>query len=256
MMKQTSWLYRGFSTRTLLATAGTAMACGCGAAESVPEASDTDQSAVRKTTPDEAPTNIITVEDDLSPESRVKPTGPIVDAATASITAKLLTVNGSGCPAGSATLQPIPSANAFTITFQGYSAARGENLAAAETRRNCLFLLEVKAPTGYTYTPTSASLSGDANLLPGSTGQAVVSYYFPGSPGTAVHSHSVAAGAGQWNTAGAFPSESLIYAPCGAAALLAINTSVAIPGESDSPAQSTLSLDPSSTVQFQLRECQ
>jgi len=191
----------------------------------------------------------------LTPSSGTAPTPPpnvgpaLAPSAGVGFSAKVLAANGSGCPQGSATITAT-TADSLTLSFPGYGAKRGGAASIAETRRNCVLVLDVSVPAGYTYALTSASLSGSANLAAGTTGRAITSYYFAGSADDAVTTQALASG--QWSTPGTF--DSAVYAPCNAQRFLSVNTSVVLSGANT--AESSISVDPSTTLKLSLHQCQ
>ena len=179
------------------------------------------------------------------------PTQPPV--ADVGFSAKVLSVNGSGCPSGSATITAT-TADSLTLSIPAYSAKLGGEAAPAYMRQNCMVVFEVDVPVGFTYAVASASLSGTAALPAGVSGSAVTQYFFTGSRESVSNTQPINGDTSKWTAPGVFPSASLVDAPCGAPSYLSFNTALMISGQSD--AESTISLDPSVTLKFVLKKCQ
>ncbi len=216
--------------RTALAMSVAAFACACGAAEPMSNGIDDGQNTMTES-------NAVTA------------------AADGTISAKVLTVNGTGCPGGSATVVASPNADSFGLQFPGYTAALGGDATVAERRRNCQFMLDVSVPAGYTYALANTALSGSANLASGVSANATVSYYFQGSSTTVTATQPIPTGSAKWNATNTFPPDGLAYAPCDGNRNLALNTSIVLSGQSPA-SKSTASLDPNLTVQVKLKKCQ
>jgi len=167
--------------------------------------------------------------------------------------AKVLSVSGSGCPGGSATITAT-TADSLTLSIPAYSARLGGEATPAEKRRNCSLLFDVSVPAGYTYTMTSASLSGTAALATGVMGSAATTYSFTGSAESAANAQPINNGTNKWTSPGVFSAASLVYAPCGAPTFLSVNTSLVLTGEGET--ESNISMDPSVTLTLALRKCQ
>lgn len=159
---------------------------------------------------------------------------------TEKITIDLVTINGSGCPAGTTAVAASPSNTSFTVTYSDYLAQVGVGAKPTDFRKNCQLNLLIHIPQGFTYAIAQADYRGFAYLVKGATGLQRASYYFMGQSPTAMESHSFA---GPYNdnfqTTDATDVASLVYAPCGEERNLNINTELRVSaGESD-PAKTT-----------------
>ncbi len=105
------------------------------------------------------------------------------------IVIKVATVNGSGCPAGTAAVAVSADNTAFTVTYSDYIAQVGGSSDPTAARRNCQLSLLVHVPQGFTYAIASADYRGFAALRPGARGTERASYYFQGSPNTEHRTH-------------------------------------------------------------------
>lgn len=173
-------------------------------------------------------------------------------SADAGLTAKVLSVNGSGCPSGSATITAT-TADSVTLSIPGYSAQLGGDATIGHKRQNCLLVFDVSVPTGFTYALASASLSGTATLAAGVAGSVDTQYSFAGSTESASNTQPITADTSKWTAPGVFPVENSINAPCDAPSFLSLNTALVLSGESDT--ESRISVDPSVTLTFSLKKC-
>ncbi|MET1072355.1 MAG: DUF4360 domain-containing protein, partial [Umezawaea sp.] len=67
------------------------------------------------------------------------------------ITIEVVTVLGSGCPAGTAAVAVSPDNKAFTVTYSRFTAQVGPDSKPIDFRKNCQLALNVRVPQGYTY---------------------------------------------------------------------------------------------------------
>ncbi|HYQ02359.1 MAG TPA: DUF4360 domain-containing protein [Polyangiaceae bacterium] len=177
---------------------------------------------------------------------------PEPPTADVSFSAKILSVNGSGCPSGSATITAT-TADSLTLNIPAYSARLGGEADSTHKRQNCLLVFDVDVPVGFTYAVTSASLSGTAALPVGASASATTQYFFAGGAESVSNTQPINGDTSGWTSPGVFPPASLVYAPCDAPSFLSFNTSLMLTGESD--VESTISLDPSVTLKFALKKC-
>jgi len=103
---------------------------------------------------------------------------------------RVVSVNGSGCPHGTASIHELPGLVGFTATYKNFLAAVGPGN-VVNFRKNCQFGVRMQAPPGYAYTAVSAQYRGYGRLAKGMRGQQETSYYFQGQPQTVSPSHSL-----------------------------------------------------------------
>jgi hypothetical protein len=145
------------------------------------------------------------------------------------ITIDVVTVNGSGCPAGTAAVAVSLDNTAFTVTYSQYLAQVGVGASPTDLRKNCQLNLNVHVPQGFTYAIASADYRGYANLAKGSTAQERANYYFQGSSATAYSTHNLTSPmADDWSVSDQVPIAALVYKPCGVERYLNINTELRV----------------------------
>jgi hypothetical protein len=146
------------------------------------------------------------------------------------------TVNGSGCPAGTAAVAVSPDNTAFTVTYSAYLAQAGGNSDPTAFRRNCQLDLIVHVPQGFTYAIASADYRGFLSLQPGASATQKASYYFQGSPNTVPKTHPFSGSFNDnWEATDSTDVAQLVWAPCGVERNFNINTELRVNAGTQSP---------------------
>jgi hypothetical protein len=157
------------------------------------------------------------------------PSGGFVDPPPDKIVINVATVNGSGCPAGTAAVAVSEDNTAFTVTYSDYLAQVGGNADPTAFRKNCQLSLLVHVPAGFTYAIASADYRGFASLQRGASAMQRASYYFQGSSSTVARTHSYNGPLNDnWQATDVTDWAQLVYAPCGAQRNFNINTELRV----------------------------
>ncbi|HLV71962.1 uncharacterized protein DUF4360 [Actinomadura hallensis] len=161
------------------------------------------------------------------------------------VTIEIATVNGSGCPAGTAAVAVSDDKEAFTVTYSDYMAVTGGSSSPTDFRKNCQINMKVHVPQGFTYAIAAADYRGFAYLQRGASAMERASYYFQGMPQTSAISHSLQ---GEFIDNWQFTDENdvaqLVYKPCGEDRNFNINTELRVfRGTSDPSKTSFISMD-------------
>ncbi|MFI9271043.1 DUF4360 domain-containing protein [Kitasatospora sp. NPDC052896] len=165
---------------------------------------------------------------------------PADDTPPGGFTVGLVSVNGSGCPVGTAAVAVSPDDTAFTVTYSNYLAQVGVGALPTDFRKNCQLDVQVNAPQGFTYAVAEADYRGYASLASGATGVERANYYFQGQPQTATASHSFAGPLDDdWQATDTTGVASLVFAPCGETRNLNINTQLIVNAGSSDPSSTT-----------------
>ncbi|MGW0733760.1 DUF4360 domain-containing protein [Streptomyces sp. NPDC002851] len=161
------------------------------------------------------------------------------------IVIEIATVNGSGCPKGTAAVAVSEDNTAFTVTYSDYLAQAGGSSSPTDFRKNCQLNLIVHVPQGFTYAIASADYRGFASLQPGAKGTEKASYYFQGSPETGSISHSFDGPYGDnWQATDETDWAQLVWKPCGEERNFNINTELRVDaGTSDPSKTSFMTMD-------------
>jgi len=92
----------------------------------------------------------------------------------------VITVNGTGCPAGTAAVSVLPDNTGFTLSYAAYTAQVGVGARSFDFRKNCDLNLLVHAPSGFSYVIASAEYRGFASLAAGAPGLVRGTLFFQG----------------------------------------------------------------------------
>ncbi|WP_331730656.1 DUF4360 domain-containing protein (plasmid) [Kitasatospora sp. NBC_00070] len=154
-------------------------------------------------------------------------------------------VNGSGCPTGTAAVTVADDNTAFTVTYSDYLAQVGPNSLPTDLRKNCQVNLDVHVPQGFTYAIASADYRGFAHLEPGASALQRANYYFQGSPQTVTSTHRFQGPLDDnWQATDSVGVAALVWAPCGEKRNFNINTELRVAaGTSNRNATSFMTMD-------------
>ncbi|WP_370947084.1 DUF4360 domain-containing protein [Amycolatopsis sp. cg5] len=153
----------------------------------------------------------------------VTPVTPVTDEVP--VGAEVVTVNGSGCPAGTA--ETSISGNTFSVSYRGFFAQAGGGASPVDSRRNCQLSVRTSLPPGYTYGLAATSYTGFAYLEAGVSALHRVSLYFQGTSSTvAVDRPFTGPLAGEWRSD--YRPAEIVYSPCGDSRNLNINAELRV----------------------------
>ena len=177
------------------------------------------------------------------------------------VTIDVVTVNGSGCPAGTAAVAASDDRTAFTVTYSQYLAQAGQGSGPTDFRKNCQLNIRVSYPQGFTFGIAQADYRGFAHLQSGATGTEKGSYYFQGMSQTASRTHHFyGPKSDNWQATDRAQISEIVYAPCGELRHLNINTELRVNAGSSSKANSFMTMDStdssvSTKYQFSWKRC-
>ena len=171
--------------------------------------------------------------------------GSIVDPPPDRIVIDIATVNGSGCPLGTAAIAVSEDNTAFTVTYSEYLAQVGGGSSPTAARTYCQLNLLGHEPQGFTYAIASADYRGYASLQRGASSTEKASYYFQGSPNTASRTHTFRGPyEDNWQATDDTDWAQLVWAPCGVQRNFNINTELRVNAGTSSPgATSYMTMD-------------
>jgi hypothetical protein len=147
-------------------------------------------------------------------------------APTEKITLDVKTINGSGCPAGTATASAdVASDNtSFTVHYTNFTAKAGGGASALDARKNCQINVLVHVPQGFTYAIAGVEYRGFAHIESGASALEQANYYFAGTSPTARVRHTYPGPFhGVWRASDTTDVAALVFAPCGEDRNLNIN---------------------------------
>ncbi|MCA2213296.1 DUF4360 domain-containing protein [Jidongwangia harbinensis] len=145
------------------------------------------------------------------------------------ITIDVITVNGSGCPAGTTAVAVAPDNTAFTVTYSEYFAQVGVGSVPNQARRNCQLAVDVHVPGGFTYAISKTDYRGYGSLAKGASATQMARYYFQGQSPTSYASHAFRGPFDDnWQTSDEVEIASQSWYPCGEQRYLNINTELRV----------------------------
>ncbi|MGI5506662.1 DUF4360 domain-containing protein [Lentzea sp. CA-135723] len=179
------------------------------------------------------------------------------------ITIDIVTVNGSGCPAGTAAVAVSEDNKAFTVTYSDYLAQVGVGARPTDFRKNCQLNLRVNVPQGFTYGIAQADYRGFAHLERGAYAIQKANYYFQGMSqnDSAQHRYN-GPHSDDWQATDETEVAAIVYSPCGEKRNFNINTELRVyPGTSNTATTTSfVSMDSTdgaidTTYQFSWKTC-
>lgn len=179
------------------------------------------------------------------------------------ITISVVTVNGSGCPAGTAAVAVSPGNTAFTVTYSHFMAQVGIGAKPTDLRKNCQLNLKVNVPQGFTYGIAQADYRGFASLAKGANGVERANYYFAGMSPTAYSTHTFKGPlSDDWQATDTTDIAAIVYRPCGEIRNFNINTELRVNVGTSDPKKTTSFMAMDSTdgnidtiYQFSWKKC-
>lgn len=171
------------------------------------------------------------------------PTSAPDDPEAPQVRVEVATVNGSGCPAGTARVST--SGRTFSVSYSAFRAQAGGGADDTDSRTNCQLSLRVTLPQGYTYGLARVSHTGFAHLEAGATALHQVSSYFQGSSTTTTRDFPITGPVDdEWEASYRPNPAEIVYSPCGADRNLNINAELRVdPGTSDQSRRSFITAE-------------
>ncbi|GAA5093587.1 DUF4360 domain-containing protein [Nocardia iowensis] len=175
----------------------------------------------------------------------------------------VVTVNGSGCPQGTAAVAVSQDNTAFTVTYSEYTAQVGVGAEPTDFRKNCQLNLKVHVPQGFTYGIAQADYRGFAHLQAGATALERARYYFQGMSPTEFVDHTYKGPLNDdWQATDKTEVGAIVYKPCGEFRNFNINTQLRVDAGTSDPKKTTsfITMDSvdgniSTTYHFAWKKC-
>ncbi|QIS22118.1 DUF4360 domain-containing protein [Nocardia terpenica] len=156
------------------------------------------------------------------------------------ITVDVVTVNGSGCPQGTAAVAVAADNTAFTVTYSQFTALVGVGADPTDFRKNCQLVLQVHVPQGFTYGIASADYRGFAHLDAGATALERARYYFQGDSATEYVDHPLSGFYDDdWQMTDTTDVGAIVFQPCGQTRDFNINTELRVKAGTSDPYTTT-----------------
>jgi len=162
-----------------------------------------------------------------------------IDVPSEPITVSVVTVNGSGCPAGTATVRRLADSTGFTVRYSNFVASVGGSARPTDFRKNCQLNVRVHVPQGFTYAIARVDYAGTANLAAGVSALKRANYYYTGSS-VNNYSNRTFTGplSGRWRDTDTATAAELVYAACGVDRNININSELRVNKGTSSAASS------------------
>jgi hypothetical protein len=162
-----------------------------------------------------------------------------IDAPAEPITLNVVTVNGSGCPAGTAAVRRLADGTGFSVRYSNFVASTGGSARPIDFRKNCQLNIRIHVPQGFTYAIARVDYAGTANLASGATALKRANYYFTGSSVNNYSDRTFAGPlSGRWRDSDTATTAELVYAPCGVDRNININSELRVNKGTSSAANS------------------
>lgn len=151
---------------------------------------------------------------------------------------------GTGCPPGSVASNVANDRQAFTLLFSQFVASIGPGIPISEARKNCTMNIDLKFPSGWTYTIFTVDYRGFAQLDDKVTGAQTSQYYFQGQPQTAtLRTNLVGPRAEDYTIRDTLGLNAVVWSPCGAVRALNINAAVNVNNQNNLTGRGLMTLD-------------
>jgi hypothetical protein len=162
---------------------------------------------------------------------------------------------GTGCAESSATTALSPDNQVATSGFSDFVASAGPSANPDDASRNCLLMLNINVPQGWSYSIESVDIRGFGNLASAATATRKSLYLIAGSP---VHATPTRRFKGpfsdNYNDPDVSPDAPGEWSPCGGGQVLWIATQTEVQSHGQD-AESLLALD-SIDTELQWRRCE
>jgi hypothetical protein len=179
---------------------------------------------------------------------------PTEDAAAPAPVLEIVTVNGSGCPAGDADVKT--DGRTFTVGYHTFLARAGGGSSPLDQRKNCQLNIRVNVPQGYTYGLARTTYEGYAHLQEGATGLARISTYLQGTSPTATVSQPFTGPfSDDWALQYRPGPADVQWSPCGSPRNININAEVRVSLGTADPDRLNFAIVESSRGAVRVRRC-
>jgi uncharacterized protein DUF4360 len=176
------------------------------------------------------------------------------------VTLSVQTINGSGCPAGTAKVAMQSDNTGFRVIYSDFLAQVNGGASPTAIRKNCQVNVQINIPQGFTFAIAWANYRGHASLASGASALERTNYYFQGTSGNNFVDHTLSGPySGSWTATDITAAEDLVYEPCGQSVNLNLNTELRVDAGGSS-STSWISMDASdggiaTLVHFQWEQC-
>lgn len=183
------------------------------------------------------------------------------DAGSGAPTLQITSVSsdGTGCPAGTATVHIASDGRSFDVTYPATFAVQYDASAPATAwSTSCQLTVRFNGPAGYVYLLQSIDYAGKISLVDGARAQLTTTYHSDSEPDPIESDIPFTGPTVQAvQTQALFNSASMVLAGCGATSQLIIDSTLSVSqGSAPQTSHGELSVAHASAFQIQLLPCQ
>jgi hypothetical protein len=157
-----------------------------------------------------------------------------------------VTVNGSGCPAGTVAANFTSDFSVLELTFSDFVAQIGPGTKPSDWRKNCVIAATLHIPTGFTFALIGADYRGYGQVDPGVTGTQTTTYFIAGQLGSFSLSSHVPQDLdsfGNYSRQDEIPVSEWVWSPCGVNSIANLNASVSLNNSQNRSGAGLMTLD-------------
>jgi len=133
---------------------------------------------------------------------------------------------GTGCPAGSASVNVAPDNSAISILFDQFQAEAGRTTGRRIDRKACNISIPVQVPQGYSVAIFSVDYRGFIAVPRGGQARLDAEYFWAGARGPRLSKSFTGPSNDNYTVTDDLVAQTLVWAPCGASVNLRINSSM------------------------------
>ncbi|MEY4615847.1 MAG: hypothetical protein RJB66_807 [Pseudomonadota bacterium] len=133
---------------------------------------------------------------------------------------------GTGCPAGSASVNVSPDDSAVSILFDSYVTEAGYTTNRSVDRKACNITIPVQVPQGYSVSVFQVDYRGFNAVPRGASTRFDAEYFWAGSRGPRLSKTFLGPINDNYSLTDMIRANTLVWAPCGASVNLRVNTSM------------------------------
>jgi hypothetical protein len=142
-----------------------------------------------------------------------------------------ITVNGTGCPAGSVAANFSQDFTELELIFSDLVARTGPGTVPADWRKNCILAVTVHVPAGFTFALIGAEYRGFAHVDQGVTGMQTTTYFLAGQSNQITRSSNIPQDLdsfGNYSRQDEIPVAEWVWSRCGKDTIANLNASVSV----------------------------
>lgn len=133
---------------------------------------------------------------------------------------------GTGCPAGSASVNVAPGDEAISILFDQFTAEAGRTTNRRVDRKACNISIPVQVPQGYSVAVFAVDYRGFNSIPRGGMTRLSSEYFWAGSKGPQITRTWTGPQNADYTVTDNLVAQTIVWAPCGASVNLRVNSSM------------------------------